>query len=498
MKGDFSRETFDPAYHFSRVLMQQGRVLLDADFNEHAAILLRYVRVLASDLLGVGAGPAGAMGFDIITDGPQLDSRLASIEPDATRRAALKTAVQNGDAVIGAGRYYVNGILVENERPILYSEQRGYPFNDQTKIDVLRTGTGAFLAYLDVWERHVTYVDYDHIREVALGGPDTCSRAQVVWQLKILLPPGSNAPFDCGAVKAWKSIGDGWLRARARPGKTADELCVISPESVYRGAENQLYRLEIHDGGAAAPAGNATFKWSRDNGSVIFPIQSLAAGVARLEHLGRDLRTSLAPGNWVEVVDDNVVYGERPGPLARVEAVNRDDLTVTLAVPQGDPDLPSLSEENAAKRHAILRRWDHAGDPAAYGAIRIAENDSTEEGIAGGWIDLEDGVQVWFAKDGRYRTGDYWLIPARVATGDVEWPVELDAQGAPKLDDDGNPIPAAVGADGPHHYYAPIAFGPAAQGGTRPRLRDCRCAINTLPCAGYRYAFSGVGIGPNF
>jgi hypothetical protein len=28
-----------------------------------------------------------------------------------------------------------------------------------------------------------------------------------------------------------------------------------------------------------------------------------------------------------------------------------------------------------------------------------------------------------------YRTGDYWLIPARVATGDIEWPVEIDNVG---------------------------------------------------------------------
>src|SRR5262249_10235794 len=154
MKGDFSRETFDPTYHFSRVLMQQGRVLLDADFNEQTAILLRYVRLLAKDLLGAGAGPAAAMGFEIVIDGPQLDARLAALEPDASRRAAIKTAVQHGDTAIAAGRYYVNGILVENDRPILYSEQRGYSYNNQTTIEALRNRSGAFLAYLDVWERH--------------------------------------------------------------------------------------------------------------------------------------------------------------------------------------------------------------------------------------------------------------------------------------------------------------------------------------------------------
>jgi len=38
MKGDFSRNTFRPGSHYSGVLMQQGRVLLDSDWNEQVAI----------------------------------------------------------------------------------------------------------------------------------------------------------------------------------------------------------------------------------------------------------------------------------------------------------------------------------------------------------------------------------------------------------------------------------------------------------------------------
>ncbi|MCX6048065.1 MAG: DUF6519 domain-containing protein, partial [Chloroflexi bacterium] len=34
MKGDFTRSTFKPAKHYSSVRMQQGRVQLDADWNE--------------------------------------------------------------------------------------------------------------------------------------------------------------------------------------------------------------------------------------------------------------------------------------------------------------------------------------------------------------------------------------------------------------------------------------------------------------------------------
>ena len=63
MKGDFSRDTFDRHHHFSRVLMQQGRVLLDADWNEQTAIVLHYLRTLAADIIGPRGGPGD--GFKI-------------------------------------------------------------------------------------------------------------------------------------------------------------------------------------------------------------------------------------------------------------------------------------------------------------------------------------------------------------------------------------------------------------------------------------------------
>ena len=57
MKADLTRESFNPLKHFSRVLMQQGRVQLDADWNEQADILLRYLRQLGTDIIGPHGGP---------------------------------------------------------------------------------------------------------------------------------------------------------------------------------------------------------------------------------------------------------------------------------------------------------------------------------------------------------------------------------------------------------------------------------------------------------
>src|SRR5277367_2214284 len=89
MKADLTRNTFDPWKHFTRVLMQQGRVQLDSDWNEQAAILLKYVQALAADLIGPHGGPAAGLGFQV------AEGSIAT------------------DFAISPGHYYVDGILCE-------------------------------------------------------------------------------------------------------------------------------------------------------------------------------------------------------------------------------------------------------------------------------------------------------------------------------------------------------------------------------------------------
>ena len=89
----------------------------------------------------------------------------------------------------------------------------------------------------------------------------------------------------------------------------------LPPEARYRSEENRLYRVEIHNGGQAGSG--ATFKWSRDNGSVTFPVDTMALDTeskiitVTLKSLPRDTMLSLEPGNWVEIVDDSYVLQGR-------------------------------------------------------------------------------------------------------------------------------------------------------------------------------------------
>src|SRR5579872_6484477 len=87
MKGDFSRIRFNRTKHYTAVLQQQGRVSLDADTNEQAAIHQELRETEIIDVIGPFGGPQGNEGFGISLSGNTIQ--------------------------IGGGRYYVAGILCE-------------------------------------------------------------------------------------------------------------------------------------------------------------------------------------------------------------------------------------------------------------------------------------------------------------------------------------------------------------------------------------------------
>lgn len=427
MQGDFTRNTFDPTKHFSRVLMQQGRVQLDADWNEQTAILLHTLRTLTRDLFGEHGGPAQGAGFAIIGGARNFK--------------------------IGEGHYYVDGILVENDVACWYRGGPDLPTQpDHQPKDGLADAT-QYLVYLDVWERHISPVEDDAIREKALLGPDTATRAKVVWQVKVLPNPAGETCKDLAATLG-RPVAP-LAKARVRPTVPSADPCIQAPDARYRGAENQLYRVEVHDGGKAGDG--ATFKWSRDNGSVIFPIVQMNGAVATLEHLGRDARLGLRVGEWVEVVDDDQTLRGGPGPMLQVDAIDPVEMKITLKT---RPGVALLPYDETSSNHPYLRRWDHKADPLGGGAVPVVENNVDE------WLDLEDGVQVQFQPGGDYRSGDYWLIPARTATGQVEWPGPVDA-------------PEAQAPQGIHHHIAPLAQIEVDAAGAIAVTDDCRFVMTS-------------------
>lgn len=480
MKGNFTRDTFQPDKHYSRVLMQQGRVLLDADWNEQTAILQHYLRALGETVIG----PFGGSGFEI-----------SKLPHDG---AALN------DLQIGKGTYFVRGILCENDTvDQKYSEQVGFLSDQEKTLPNL-----PFMVYLDVWERHVTYLEdgNESIRESALNGPDTCTRAQVVWQVRVLGPdPVPSAPAQpetkkLGWVTAninavWeattytalrdalipvlgystaagalnpppseyemfeeflarynfrdatsKLLSNGTARLKAYL-TDPDELdqsgdCIISPDVGYRGLENQLYRVEIHDGGTKD---SATFKWSRDNGAVVAKWIESKPGDPDGIRLSHTRGFEGGPYQVESIADTSELRGGS-GTMYSVKYLEGD----TLVLAEGTT-IPTWAD------NLRIRRWESAAVPVNEYDRDAAKNES---------IQLENGLAVQFYPPSDdvasvYRPGDYWLIPARVATGEIEWALDSAKK------DSAEPSERALAqeARGTKHYYAPLALVRSTGGG---------------------------------
>jgi hypothetical protein len=452
MKGDFSRQIFDPKKHNRSVLMQQGRVQLDADWNEQADINVYHDETRMLDLTGGCGGPLHNAAFQITPVSGQADFQLS------------------------AGRYYVDGILCENElkngiqRTLL--DQPDFPPN---KVGLIVLKTGVYVAYLDVWQRHLTAIDDPGIREVALGGPDATTRVKTIWQVKLLFvganPLNPNCLSDFTNYNSETAQPTGTLQALQAPPKDAGEnLCIVPPGAGYQGLENQLYRVEIHKGGSL---GTATFKWSRENGSVVTTIEKIKGAAITVRDIGPDGVLGFAQDQWVEIIDDvKELNGER-GELRQIKDVDPAQRIITLKTTA--TALASSTDGVDPKRHPKLRRWDYGGTVDAENALLAA---STA-------LDLEYGVQVKFST-GNYRTGDYWLIPARTASadaqsGNIEWPLNpTDNQ------------PLALPPFGIKHHYCRIAL--LKYNGTQfSLLQDCRSLFPPVTELNQLFYVSGDG-----
>jgi hypothetical protein len=411
MAGDYTRATFDPYRDHAGVLMQQGRVTLDADWNELVELLDRRLRAETIDIIGRCVVPKET--------------------PDG-----FKIGLSGGTMTIGRGRAYVHGILTEchgadpavydpvlgevhGTAPLAYEKQPYFP--NAAAVAPLPT-SGTYLAYLDVWRREVTALEEPELIEKAIG-IDTATRLQTAWQVRLLeVPEGTTCSSE---LEAWDDLtapSAGRLTTAAVGVPVDDDPCTVPPTGGYRGTENRLYRVEVHDPG---PLGTATFKWSRDNGSIAFPVTELDTARTKLTvtRIGRDSVARISIGDWVEVTDDWRELNGLPGELRKVAGVDDGDETITLAaaLPAGAFDPLDAS------RHTRVQRWDQSGVAvdAAGGVVQVPAT-------AGTAIVLEDGVQVSFETDpaaGGFHVGDYWVFAARTADASVEELVSAPPRG---------------------------------------------------------------------
>lgn len=442
MAGDYSRQLFDVRKHYSGVRMQQGRVQLDADWNEQVEVQLHRVETEAIDVIGHTGVPKKNDGFKI-------------------------GATANGrDLTISAGRIFVEGLLCELDTAATFTDQPFLPNPESTVLTSpptsppggrqLDLGNGSYLVYLDAWQREITALDDPLIREVALGGPDTTTRLQTVFQIKLLpihssppaSPPGSPPTgVNCKTPVDFPAPTTGTLNARTQAPAEQENVCLLPPSAGYNRLENQLYRVEVHTGGSLA---QTTFKWSRDNASVDTTIKQIDGNVVTVSETGKDELLAFGGGQWVEILDEESTLKGTPNPLIQIEKLGPGPNDITLKT-----SVATLANRDGLK----LLRWDQTVTAATTSGISAALSP---------WIELEGGIQVQFSA-GQYHAGDYWLIPARTATGEIEWPpFEIP-----------NTNPIAQPPKGIHHHFCRLALIESVSG-TVKILEDCRKRFPTL------------------
>ena len=553
--SDISRVTFDPKKHYVGVVMQQGRVQLDADWNEQQAIYQHRNETEALDVIGQCGVPQAGGGFRIgftpdntdLTISPGrmyvdgilcelneatpvpvrfLDENHVQVQSwnvdgqdfrkgqwvefldaqmqvrklfrvlgiDATQQSlTLLTDKTNYDTtgLKDEKDLYLRRVTTYTTQSYCPTTEREYPgpafatYPDDTKLPTLNLHANHYLLviYIDAWKRSVTSLDDEYMLEAALGGIDTATRQQTVWQVKIL-PIELQAEFRGTLTKRQdllqqlaeiQSGGQGRSKRRQIEDSKAeleqeiatysstltcnssfsewDALTASLPGMMnartytggdagnpgYQRLENQLYRVQVHRGSDAQEG--PSFKWSRDNGSVVALIETVVDNKVVVKGIGLDDDRGFSAGQWVELLNDERELNGLPGHFVRIKEV--DPITKALLLEQGPPQIDG-------EQHTKIRRWDGGGIITMNGA----------------WVDVESGIQVQFSP-GVYKNGDYWLIPARTEKGDIEWP----PYAVPNV----NPIPQERA--GVHHHYARLARVLLAQ---NVQVQDCRRRFGPL------------------
>jgi hypothetical protein len=500
MSGDYTRFTFNHKKNYSGVLKQQGRVSLDADWNEYIEMQDRKWRSETMDIIG-----PWDMGKGIVTE----------IAPDAFKIYPGPAGPEDliGEFAIGNGRIYVDGIQVESHGrniekleprfaetnkltgtytysfpqdgekfdprlaetkstwPYTYSTQPFFPpelsgrdILDQKPPKLLRRTD---LIYLDVWQREVTALEDPVIRETALGGPDTATRTQTIWQVKVLADVKKSGCSD--RIEKWEKLiepSGGRLTTRAVGTETEEDPCILPPQGGYRGLENRLYRVEVH---APGVSGQATFKWSRDNASITSLVTAIGPGGDRItvKTLGRDQILRFSRGDWIEILDDHIELGNMPGHLAKIKDIDEATHELFLELPLPDVTVFDPGDES---RHTRVRRWDQKEE--------VLDSDGTIPITVGKEIMIEDGISISFSlptEIDHFHQGDYWVFAARTADGTIEELKEAPPRGI-------------------HHHYCKLALVTWGRNIREMLVVDCREHWPWLDCGGCCTVTVGDGI----
>jgi hypothetical protein len=411
MGSDRARGSNDPRQQYRSVVMQQGRVTLEADWNESQQITGEEIRAEALDFVGPAGTPDDGYAI-VLTDTPT--------QPPY-------------DFFVGAGTMYVGGMRAELLDQVQYSNQPdwqdyGPEDPDWVSLSSLAQAPPTYeFIYLGLREQEVSAVEDPDLKDIALGGPDTAQRTRLLQRMARVRSAGADCVSGLDAAESqWASEGLAFdpvtmrlqsaVRLSVGP---ADQLpaqtpCQPQAQGGYVDPDNQLIRVQIS--GIDPLTGDPKFVWGFDDASFLYRIQVDPTNAQNLLLQSPPVDSSHQPVR-LQAVEVLRIAAELPngGDVAALSGFvftldqNYSPEGQSVALPSS-VSLPAdyLGTGQSPSASLFLRVWQQEivftpGIPAALGDTGLAV---TIQSIGGQPFHL----------------GDYWIFAVRPATPQMVYP----------------------------------------------------------------------------
>ncbi len=477
MSSDRSRRIEVPRFGYSGVVAQQGRVILDRDFN--ALQSLESARK-AFDALTV-IGPCGTPdnGYQITIDPIIVREELLLHIPGSSPPFRLPPS----NFWIGAGAMYLGGQVVTLASACTYLTQPEWP--NPTPF----ASPQYELVTLDVTETEVGAVEDADLLDVALGGPDTTQRLKLLQRIRRTGFSAQDNVTNCSG--AWAAMvaslagqGLSFNPATMRIAPTAalqvsftstggsTSSCDPVATGGYLGAENQLLRIRL-----STINGQLNAVWSYDNASFLYRVDKAVNGGMMLSLTSDPPDAFHFPlaEQWVEILPAAAVYGAQnastTGALHYVAEPS--GALYQLAQPYGPA---GTSDPTNYLQFSEQTLPNFVSDPLSPYFVRVWQsaqlltlgNGTTQVTLTDSATSVSTGVIAtitWPSGAAAPAEGATWEIALRPSTPQSVYPAEFLAAPQP--------------AGGPRRWICPLAFIDWTVAAA-PKVTDCRSKFENL------------------
>jgi hypothetical protein len=220
MKGDFSHWQFDPTENFAGVLQQQGRVLLDRDWNEQTRIRQHWQDQAGSDVIGAGIAAVPAL------DANGFRVTQASVSSAPNQRVELR---------VTPGRIWADGILcylppdpAAPASDVLRVAEYLQPPIDPTPGSIPPSLGDRDAVILEVSHEELSAFQVpDRLLEPALGGPDAMERVHLRLAFRLFRLDASENCLSILDKLHHDPAAKGRLKVQLQPTVTVPSDCPV-------------------------------------------------------------------------------------------------------------------------------------------------------------------------------------------------------------------------------------------------------------------------------